>query len=178
MHGPAYRCYHLAHHALTRQSDPPGDPEGFYDVHGTAPMRVGPITVPARAVYLIGMLTGGAIASVQLLVAAASTMLGRAPGYVRAAALERHVRRWGLAPIALWVGLSVGAISTGNGAELMKWWVIPMLLFWCGPFIFFALSEHYGTPADGQMIYSTGSVESNGLYRWISLSGKCFSSGT
>jgi fatty acid desaturase len=170
LHSSTYRCYHLAHHALTRQTGDPSDPEDFYDELMTRPKKLGPITVPARLMYLVGN-ASGALLPIQLLIDALATLSGRPPAYIRVAALERHVRRWGLVPIALWVVAVGAAMATNHGTELLTWWIVPMVMFISGPYVFFALSEHYGAPADGQMVYSTGSVESNGLYRWITLDG-------
>lgn len=170
-HAPIYRCFHLGHHALTRKSGDPSDPEDFYDVMITSPMRVGPITLPSRASYIAGNLLGGITFAVQLSLDAVKTMAGRAPGYVRTASLDRYVRRWGLLPFALWAAAVGGSIVTGHTGELLRWWVVPMVLFLAWPYTFFALSEHYGAEADGQMIVSTGSVETNALYRWITLDG-------
>ena len=39
-HGPTYRCFHLAHHALTRRDDSLADPEGFYDETADPPALV------------------------------------------------------------------------------------------------------------------------------------------
>ncbi len=36
-HGPTYRCFHLAHHALTRRDNGQTDPEAFYDELLTRP---------------------------------------------------------------------------------------------------------------------------------------------
>lgn len=170
-HAPIYRCFHLGHHALTRKSSDPSDPEDFYDEMITSPMQVGPITLPARVSYLAGNLLGGVSFAVQLAIDAVATMLGRPPAYVRTASLDRYVRRWGALPFVLWIAAIGGAVATGHAAELVRWWVVPMLLFLAGPYTFFALSEHYGAPHDGQMVNSTGSVETNALYRWITLDG-------
>lgn len=171
MHAPAYRCYHLAHHAYTRQDHEPHDPERLYDIDVTHPMRLGPITVPAPVVYAAGMLSGGVVLAAELLAGGLSTMLGRPRSYVRAAALERQVRRWGLLPIALWTTATVTAVATGHVEELLRWWLVPMALYLVGPYMFLTLSDHYGAPANGPMIYSTGTVESNALCRWILLEG-------
>jgi fatty acid desaturase len=170
-HAPIYRCFHLAHHALTRKSSDPSDPEDFYDEMITSPMQVGPITLPARMSYVAGNLLGGITFAVQLAIDAVATMFGRPPGYVRTASLDRYVRRWGLLPFALWGAAIAGAVATGHVGELLRWWVVPMLLFLAGPYTFFALSEHYGAAHDGQMVESTGSVETNAVYRWITLDG-------
>lgn len=170
-HAPVYRCFHLAHHALTRRSGDPSDPEDFYDEMITRPMRVGPVTLPAHGSYILGNLLGGLTFAMQLSVAAISTMIGRPPAYVRTASLDRYVRRWGLVPFVLWTALVVGAIATDSSKELLLWWLVPMGLFLAGPYTFFALSEHYGAAADAPMIVSTGSVETNAVYRWITLDG-------
>jgi fatty acid desaturase len=168
LHGPAYRGYHLAHHALTRRT---GDPENLYDVTITEPRRFATITIPARVMYVVGIVSSGHVMAVQLVVYALTTMAGRPPPHVRGAALERHARRWAVVPFAFWVCLVGGAIATGHLGELVTWWIVPLLLFLSGPFAFFALAEHYGAPADEPALYSTGSVETNRLYRWLSLDG-------
>ncbi len=167
-HGPTYRCFHLAHHALTQQ---PGDPEDFYAELMTNPYRLGPITLPARAAYLIGLVTGGVLFAVQLMIDAISTLVGRPPAYVRTASLERHVRRWGWFPFALWIAMIAGSFVFGVADELLRWWVVPMLLFLAGPYTFFALPEHYGAERGAPMITSTGTVATNRVYRWITLDG-------
>ncbi|HSB88188.1 MAG TPA: fatty acid desaturase, partial [Ilumatobacteraceae bacterium] len=91
--------------------------------------------------------------------------------YVRAASLERHVRRWGLLPFALWGGAIGIAIATAHVPELLRWWVVPMLVFLCGPYTFFALPEHYTAPHNASMLTTTASVRSNALYRWLTLDG-------
>ena len=171
LHGPTYRCFHLTHHALTRQDHDVSDPEAFYDEVLTRPLVVGPLRVRARAVYVIGVAIGGVSFAVQLVTGTLMTFLGRPPSYVGAASLGRHVRRWGVLPFALWGSVSAVAIVTGHAGELLKWWVVPMLLFLCGPYTFFALPEHYTAPHNKPMMTSTGSVRTTGLYRWVTLDG-------
>jgi fatty acid desaturase len=170
-HGPTYRCFHLAHHALTRRDHQPTDPEAFYDEVLTRPFSIGPLHLRARAVYVVGMLIGGVTFALQLIVGAISTLAGRPPDYVGAASLERHVRRWGGLPFALWTGAIVSSVLTGHGSELVHWWLIPMLVFLCGPYTFFALPEHYAAPHNDPMVTSTGSVRSTPFYRWLTLDG-------
>ena len=170
-HGSTYRCFHLSHHALTRRDHDVSDPEGFYDEVLTRSYSVGPVRVRARAVYVIGLLIGGVTFAVQLIVGAVGTMLGRPPAYVGAASLERHVRRWGWLPFVLWIGVAWAAVVSGHGAQLLQWWLVPMLLFLCGPYMFFALPEHYAAPHNDPMVTATGSVRSSGLYRWLTLAG-------
>jgi fatty acid desaturase len=170
-HGPTYRCFHLAHHALTRRDNDLSDPEAFYDELLTRPFSIGPLHVRARAVYVVGMLIGGISFAVQLVAGAIGTLLGHPPAYVGAASLERHVRRWGWLPFTLWIGVTVGAVWSGHGGELVHWWLIPMLVFLCGPYTFFALPEHYAAPHNNPMVTSTGSVSSTPFYRWLTLDG-------
>ena len=171
LHGPAYRSYHLTHHALTRRDVEPTDPESFYDELLTRPLAIGPLRIRARVVYVVGILIGGVSFALQMLIGAVGTLLGRPPSYVRAASLERHVRRWGWLPFGLWLGGTAAALLTGHGAQLVHWWLVPLLLFLCGPYMFFALPEHYAAPHDGAMIASTGSVRSTPFYRWLTLDG-------
>jgi fatty acid desaturase len=170
-HGPTYRSFHLTHHALTRRDHDLSDPEAFYDEVLTRPLTVGPLRVQARAVYVIGLVIGGVSFALQLVAGAASTFVGRPPAYVGVASLERHVRRWGWLPFLLWAGGSWAAISTGHSSELVHWWLVPMLLFLCGPYTFFALPEHFAAPHNNPMVMSTGSVRSIPLYRWLTLDG-------
>jgi fatty acid desaturase len=171
LHGPTYRCFHLTHHALTRKDHEPCDPEAFYDEVLTRPLTVGPLQVRARTVYAIGVLIGGVSFAFQLIADTIMTFVGRPPTYVGAASLGRHVRRWGLVPFAFWGSITAIAVMTGHGSELVKWWVVPMLLFLCGPYMFFALPEHYAAPHNDPMITSTGSVRTMALYRWLTLDG-------
>jgi fatty acid desaturase len=170
-HGPTYRCFHLAHHALTRRDHGVSDPEGFYDEVLTRPLSMGRLRVSARIVYVVGLLIGGVSFAVQLMVAALATLLGRPPAYVGAASLGRHVRRWGLLPFGLWTSSVAIAVGTGHTSELVHWWLVPMLLFLCGPYTFFALPEHYAAPHNHPMVTSTGSVGSTRFYRWLTLDG-------
>jgi fatty acid desaturase len=170
-HGATYRCFHLTHHALTRRDHDVSDPEGFYDELLTRPLSVGPVHVRARAVYVVGLLIGGVSFAVQLIAGAISTLLGRPPAYVGAASLERHVRRWGWLPVGLWAGVVAGAVLTGHGSALVHWWLVPMLLFLCGPYTFFALPEHYAAPHNDPMVTATGSVRTTPFYRWLTLDG-------
>ena len=170
-HGPTYRCYHLTHHALTRRDHDLSDPEGFYDELLTRPLTVGPVHVKARAVYVIGILIGGVSFAAQLISGALRTLIGRPPAYIRAASLERHVRRWGWLPFALWGSVTTIAVLSGHGTDLVRWWVVPMVLFLCGPYMFFALPEHYAAPHNNPMVAATGSVRTIGLYRWLTLDG-------
>jgi fatty acid desaturase len=170
-HGPTYRCFHLSHHALTRRDDDATDPEGFYDEVLTSPHSFGPFHLGPRATLVLGVLVGGVSFSSQLLVSSISTLLGRPPKYVGGASLERHVRRWGLLPFAFWGGAIALAMSTGHVGYLVCWWVVPMILFLCGPYTFFALPEHYAAPRNDPMVTSTGSVRSNSFYRWLTLDG-------
>lgn len=171
LHGPTYRCFHLAHHALTRRDNELSDPEAFYDEVLTRPFAIGPLRVRARAVYVIGLLIGGVSFALQLIVGAICTLVGRPPAYVGAGSLERHIRRWGWLPFTLWGGASSVAILTGHGSELLHWWLVPMLLFLCGPYTFFALPEHYAAPHNDPMVTATGSVRSTPFYRWLTLDG-------
>ncbi len=170
-HGPTYRCFHLAHHALTRRDNELSDPEAFYDELLTRPFSIGPLHFRARAVYVVGMLIGGVSFALQLVVGALGTLLGRPPAYVGAASLERHVRRWGWLPFALWASATAIAVSTGHTGELLQWWLVPMLVFLCGPYTFFALPEHYAAPHNNPMVAATGSVHSTRFYRWLTLDG-------
>ena len=170
-HAPAYRCFHMTHHAVTRSTGDPSDPEDFWDQTITRPARFGPVTIPARVMYVGGILVGGPVFAIQLFAGAISTLVNRPPDYVRSASLQRHVRRWGLLPFVIW-GLAITlAITMDHVGELLRWWLIPMAIFLVVPYTFLVVSEHYGAPRDGQMITSTGSVESNRLYRWIVLDG-------
>ena len=170
-HAPTYRCFHLSHHALTRRDDRLADPEGFYDEILTEPHRFGPVRVGARAVLAGGLVIGGITFVAQLTINAIASLVGHPPAYVRAASLERHVHRWGLLPFALWGGAIGTAVATGHVAELLRWWVVPMLVFLCGPYTFFALPEHYTAPHNATMLTTTGSVRSNAVYRWLTLDG-------
>ncbi len=170
-HGPTYRCFHLAHHALTRRDNDLSDPEAFYDELLTRPFSIGPLHFRARAVYVVGMLIGGLSFAVQLVIGAVATMLGRPPAYVGAGSLERHIRRWGWVPFALWTTAVAGAVVTGHTSELFHWWLVPMLLFLCGPYTFFALPEHYAAPHNNPMVTATGSVQTTPFYRWLTLDG-------
>jgi|GEM_PF-7010561 len=171
LHGPTYRCFHLSHHALTRRDQEMTDPEGFYDEMLTRPFSIGPLRVRARAVYVIGLFIGGVSFALQLIGGAVATFVGRPPAYIRAASLERHVRRWGWFPFVLWASVSSAAVLTGHGVELVLWWLVPMLLFLCGPYTFFALPEHYAAPHNNPMVTATGSVRSTPFYQWLTLDG-------
>ncbi|HEY0521047.1 MAG TPA: fatty acid desaturase [Ilumatobacteraceae bacterium] len=170
-HGPTYRCFHLAHHALTRRDQDLSDPEAFYDEVLTRPFSIGPVHLGARAVYLVGMLAGGVTFAVQLMIGAIGTLFGRAPAFVGAASLERHIRRWGWLPFVLWGTAICGSVLSGHSAELIRWWLVPMLVFLCGPYTFFALPEHYAAPHNDPMVTATGSVRSTPMYRWLTLDG-------
>ncbi len=98
------------------------------------------------------MLIGGISFAVQLVIGAIATMLGRSPAYVGAGSLERHVRRWGWVPFALWTSVIAAAVLTGHTGELVHWWIVPMVLFLCGPYTFFALPEHYAAPHNNPMV--------------------------
>ena len=74
-------------------------------------------------------------------------------------------------PFGLWAGTIAFAVTTGHTADLVRWWVVPVLLFLCGPYTFFALPEHYGAPHNDPMVTATGSVRSTPFYRWLTLDG-------
>ena len=170
-HGPAYRCFHLTHHAVTRRDDGLTDPEAFYDEVLTRPHSIGPVRVGPRVVFVVGHLIAGVTFALQLVTGAIRTLLGRPPDYVGAASLQRHVRRWGIVPFAIWTAAIVAMAATGHTGELVRWWVVPMLLFLCGPYTFFALPEHYAAPHNQPMVATTGSVRSTAFYRWLTLDG-------
>ena len=170
-HGPLYRCFHLAHHALTRRDRDVVDPEDFYDEALTRALVLGRLRIGARFVLIAGTVLGGVSFAVKLLVGAVRTLAGRPPAYVGAASLQRHVRRWGLAPFAVWGCAIAVTVLTGHVGELVHWWIVPMVLFLCGPYTFFALPEHYTAPHNAPMVTSTGSVRSNPFYRWLTLDG-------
>ena len=77
----------------------------------TRPFRIGPLRVRARAVYVIGLIIGGISFALQLIAGTFATLIGRPPAYVGAASLERHVRRWGWLPFALWGSVAAGGSS-------------------------------------------------------------------
>jgi fatty acid desaturase len=171
LHAPTYRCFHLGHHAVTRRDHGVADPEGFYDEALTRPHSLGPLRLGARNMLVVGVLLGGVTFASQLAVNSVSALLGRPPAYVGAASLQRHVRRWGLLPFVLWIGAVATAAVTGHLTYLVCWWLVPMIVFLCGPYTFFALPEHYAAPHNDPMVTSTGSVRSNAFYRWLTLDG-------
>jgi fatty acid desaturase len=171
LHAPTYRCFHLSHHAVTRRDHGVADPEGFYDEALTRPHSLGPFRLGARSMLVVGVLLGGVTFAAQLAVNSVSALLGRPPAYVGAVSLQRHVRRWGFLPFVLWIGAIATAVVTGHLAYLVCWWLVPMSLFLCGPYTFFALPEHYAAPHNDPMVTSTGSVRSNAFYRWLTLDG-------
>ena len=170
-HAPTYRGFHLSHHALTRRDDGLADPEGFYDEVMTRSHSFGRLRIGARGVLVVGVLIGGIAFASRLVVSGLRSLLGHPPAYVGSASLERQVRRWSLVPFALWTFAIGSAVLTGHVDLLVRWWVVPMILFLCGPYTFFALPEHYAAPHNDPMVSSTGSVRSNPGYRWLTLDG-------
>lgn len=170
-HAPTYRGFHLSHHALTRRDGGVADPEGFYDEAMTRPHWLGPLCIGARMMLVVGVLVGGVSFAVRLIFSGLASLLGRPPAFVGSASLERQARRWSLVPFALWTVAIGSAVLTGHVDLLIRWWLVPMILFLCGPYTFFALPEHYAAPRNDPMVTATGSVHSNPAYRWLTLEG-------
>ena len=125
-HGPTYRCFHLAHHALTRRDHGQSDPEDFYDEVLTRPRSVGPVHIGARA--------GSRRWHVDRRVSRSQCSSWSAP-LARCSAAHRPMwaqhhsnamcdvgdscpSRCGQAP-------SSSAVATGHTTELLQWWLVP-----------------------------------------------------
>ena len=155
--GAAYRAYHFTHHAYTRVEGK--DPEGFYEA------------VKSRAMLLVTLVVGGPAFSATMIVGTIRCALGRRPAWVTSDRAAGNVRRQGLASLALSIGAVAGLVSAGLSWWMLRWWLVPVGIFLCGPFTWATFFEHSGAERGAPTLASSGTVRSNRFFSWIMLNG-------
>jgi fatty acid desaturase len=150
LHGPAYRAFHLTHHAYTFRN---GDSEQL------------PARFRSRLAYLGYCAALGPGFVVVLWAGALATAAGRPPRWAGTAALQRDVRRWALAPLLV---LAPAALATAVWpAIVVHVWLVPAVLGVVVVFPLLTLPEHYGGHGKAQLTDNTRTSRSNALLRYV-----------
>lgn len=147
---PAYRAFHLTHHANTLAEDDsePPHPELPSKVHYLGYMAI-------FGVGFVAILWAGTLGA----------LVGRPPKWVRTAKLRAHVRRWTIVPTAVLAALIAAAVLWP--AAMVPVWLVPLAVFQFVLFPVVSLPEHFeGREADG-LLSNTRTNESNAVMRWL-----------
>ncbi len=155
--GAAYRAYHFTHHAYTRVEGK--DPEGFYE------------SVKTRAMFLVTLVAGGPAFSATMIVGTLRCAVGSRPSWVTSERAARNVRRQGLASLSISVLAVAGLVGAGLAPWMVRWWLVPVGIFLCGPFTWATFFEHSGAERGAPILASSGTVRSNRLFSWVMLNG-------
>jgi fatty acid desaturase len=155
--GAAYRAYHFTHHGYTRVDGK--DPEAFYE------------SVKSRPMYLVTMLGGGPLFALGMIAGTLQCAVGARPAWVTSDRAARNVRNQGLASLAISVLAVVGLIQLGLSGPMLRWWLIPVAAFLCGPFTWATFFEHSGAQRNAPILTSSGTVRSNRFFAWVMLNG-------
>jgi fatty acid desaturase len=149
-HAPAYRAWHLTHHAYTFE---PGDSEQLPDRFRSKLAYVGYCLVLGPTFALI--LWYGAIA----------TLLGHPPRWIGTTRLQRHVRRWALAPLIVIGGIV--ALGTIWPAVVVKAWLVPALGGSVLVFPLLTMPEHFEGKGRAGLLHNTRTTVSNPVVRYL-----------
>ena len=155
--GAAYRAYHFTHHGYTRVEGK--DPEGFYE------------SVKSRGTYLVTLVAGGPVFSATMVVGTLRCAIGSRPAWVTSDRVARNVQRQGLASLSLSLVAVLGLLGAGLGPWMLRWWLVPVGIFLCGPFTWATFFEHSGTERGVSILSSSGTVRSNRFFSWVMLNG-------
>jgi fatty acid desaturase len=149
-HGPAYRAWHLTHHAYTFGPD---DSEQL------------PERFRSKAAYLGYCLLLGPSFAVILWAGAVRTVAGRPPRWVRGERLQAYVRRWAFLP-AVVIGLAVAALVAWPEV-MLRGWLIPAAIGSLVVFPFLTIPEHYEGKGSDALLANTRTTTSNALMRYL-----------
>jgi fatty acid desaturase len=149
-HGPAYRAWHLTHHAYTFE---PEDSEQL------------PERFRSRLGYVgYCLLLGPSFAAI-LWAGAAATVAGRPPRWVGAERLRSYVRRWAIAPALV---LAVAAVAASEWSSvIVRGWLIPAAIGSVVVFPFLTMPEHYEGKGRPGLLANTRTTTSNRLLRFL-----------
>jgi fatty acid desaturase len=149
-HGPAYRAWHLTHHAYTFE---PEDSEQL------------PERFRSRFGYVgYCLLLGPSFAAI-LWAGAAATVAGRPPRWVGAERLRSYVRRWAIAPALV---LAVAAVAASEWPSvIVRGWLIPAAIGSVVVFPFLTMPEHYEGKGRPGLLANTRTTTSNRLLRFL-----------
>jgi fatty acid desaturase len=149
-HGPAYRAWHLTHHAYTFE---PEDSEQL------------PERFRSRFGYVgYCLLLGPSFAAI-LWAGAAATVAGRPPRWVGAERLRGYVRRWAIAPALV---LAVAAVAASEWPSvIVRGWLIPAAIGSVVVFPFLTMPEHYEGKGRPGLLANTRTTTSNRLLRFL-----------
>jgi fatty acid desaturase len=149
-HGPAYRGWHLTHHAFTFGPD---DSEQL------------PERFRSRLGYLGYCLVLGPSFAVILWAGAVATLAGRPPRWIGPPRLRSYVRRWALAPLLVFAIAGVGlALSP---AIVVRGWLVPAALGSLVVFPFLTMPEHYEGRGRQGLLANTRTTVSNRLLGYL-----------
>jgi fatty acid desaturase len=149
-HGPAYRAWHLTHHAFTFGPD---DSEQLPERFGSKLAYVGYCAMLGPSFAVI------------LWLGALGDLIGRPPRWIGGQRLQNYVRRWALAP-ALVLGLVVAAAFLWP-AVIIKGWLVPAVLGSVVIFPFLTMPEHYEGKAHPDLLSNTRTTSSNRVMRYL-----------
>lgn len=150
MHGPAFRSYHLTHHANTfTERDSEQLPAAFRSrLHLVGySLLIGP--------GFVGLLAVGALRAI----------VGRRPAWVRTQREVSHIRRWSAVPAAVAL---FALVALRFAPELtLRLWLIPAAIAVTVVFPVFTLPEHHGGHGKSSLLDNTRTVESRlGRFVW------------
>jgi fatty acid desaturase len=149
-HGPAYRAWHLTHHAYTFE---PEDSEQL------------PERFRSRLGYVGYCLLLGPTFAAILWAGAAATVAGRPPRWVGAERLRSYVRRWAIAPALV---LAVAAVAASEWPSvIVRGWLIPAAIGSVVVFPFLTMPEHYEGKGRPGLLANTRTTTSNRLLRFL-----------
>jgi fatty acid desaturase len=149
-HGPAYRAWHLTHHAFTFGPD---DSEQL------------PERFRSRLGYLGYCLVLGPSFAVILWAGAGATLAGRPPRWIGPPRLRSYVRRWTVVPV-LAVAIAVVGLVEWPGIVL-RGWLVPAALGSLVVFPFLTMPEHYEGRGRNGLLANTRTTASNRLMRYL-----------
>lgn len=151
INGNLWRCWHLEHHRATATPD---DPEPSADITNLA-------------LYVVAFPAAGVMMFVQFQYESLLTLFGRFPGYADRPAVRPAVRRDAAWMLLLTAAVVVAAVTQPHW--LLWLWVIPLVAYWCGVSLIFALPEHLGTTRDpaATQIDVTRTTQSNKLVEFL-----------
>jgi fatty acid desaturase len=149
-HGPAYRAWHLTHHAYTFA---PEDSEQL------------PERFRSRLGYLGYCLVLGPSFAAILWTGAGATVAGRPPRWIGADRLKSYVRRWAIVPAVVLGLVALAGFSWPD--VIVKGWLIPAALGSLVVFPFLTMPEHYEGKGREGLLANTRTTRSNRMLRYL-----------
>jgi fatty acid desaturase len=149
-HGPAYRAWHLTHHAYTFGPD---DSEQL------------PERFRSRLGYLGYSLVLGPSFAAILWAGAGATVVGRPPRWISSPRLRAYVRRWSVVPVVALAVVVVGLVEWP--AVVLRGWLVPAALGSILVFPFLTMPEHYEGRGRQGLLANTRTTTSNRFLRYL-----------